>query len=77
MTHRLIAYQDRKSGKTSGFLQVKTGPDPLPAEMAQSFTAKDIELCKQSTSLDTFLPRAIITAKHVPKEIDDFVVVFA
>ena len=77
MTHRLIAYQDRKSGKTSGFLQARTGPDPLPAEMARSFTAKDIELAEQSSILDTFLPRATIAAKYVPKAIDDFVVVFA
>lgn len=44
--HRLLAYHDKKSGKTGGFLKARTGPEPLSAEMAMSFSKQDLHLAK-------------------------------
>lgn len=75
--HRLLAYHDKQSGRTNGFLSVRTGPEPLPAEIAKSFSKQDLHLAKQSANFDLLLPRETLAAKAVPKSKDDFLVVFA
>jgi hypothetical protein len=75
--HRLLAYHDKKSGKSSGFLKARTGPEPLSAEIARSFSKQDLHLAKQSANFDLLLPRDTMAAKAVPKSKEDFLLVFA